>query len=165
MEGICFLGQALRQRINMMESVLGKSVGREVDEYGFWCVMLILSWWAPCCHSSDDCEINEPDRFPSARSAPSLPPLLSRSPYGFCHDLHMVGLGLPMVEVGCGPAHSPMPHVAGHSPCPRNMAWLRGEHTGTFSPPFSHLIFLHFLFHLSLVFLSCTCIELYKALT
>lgn len=137
MKGIYFLGLSLSQQINMMEFVLGKSVGREVDECGFWCVMLVHTWWVPCCHSSGDCDISEPNRFPGTRSAPSLPPLLPRSPYDFCHDVLMV-------EVGCGPAHSPVPQVAGHSPCPRNMVQLRGEHTDTFSPPLSHCSSLSF---------------------
>ena len=34
-EGICFLGQALNQRMNTTEFVLGKSTEREVDECGF----------------------------------------------------------------------------------------------------------------------------------
>lgn len=33
--GICFLGQALHQRMNTAEFVLGKSTEREVNECGF----------------------------------------------------------------------------------------------------------------------------------
>lgn len=55
MEGICFLGQALNQRVNVMEFILGKSVEREVDKCRFWCVVVVHTWLVPCFHSSDDC--------------------------------------------------------------------------------------------------------------
>ena len=51
-EGICFLGQALNQRMNTIEFVLGKSTEREVDECGFWCVVVVHTWLVPCIHSS-----------------------------------------------------------------------------------------------------------------
>lgn len=52
--GICFLGQALHQRMNTIEFVLGRSAEMEVSEWGFWCVAVVHAWLVPSFHSSDD---------------------------------------------------------------------------------------------------------------
>lgn len=41
MEGIYFLGQALNQKINAIEFVLGKSSERRVGLCVFWCVVVV----------------------------------------------------------------------------------------------------------------------------
>lgn len=55
MERICFLGQALNQKMSAMGFVLGKSTERGVNQCGFWCVVVAHAWLVPCFHSNDDC--------------------------------------------------------------------------------------------------------------
>lgn len=55
--GNLFLGQALNQKMNIMEFVLGKSTEMGVGQCGFCgqCVVVVHAWLVPCFHSNDDC--------------------------------------------------------------------------------------------------------------
>lgn len=55
--GNLFLGQALNQKMNIMEFVLGKSTEMGVGQCGFCgqCVVVVHAWLVLCFHSNDDC--------------------------------------------------------------------------------------------------------------
>lgn len=104
MEGICFLGQALNQKMNIM----GREQKGEWVNVGF---VVNVWWWSMpglCPASvvmmiaSDFCFDRLMDGQ-SIRSAPFLSPPLLKSPPGFCHDLPMMGLGLPRGGGGMWP--------------------------------------------------------------